>query len=228
MTTDRPDHAIRDEADLRDHYRPAHQAVLDKARPKIDPKAAGFIAASPFMVLASTSASGTDASPRGGPPGFVTVLDEHHLAFGDLSGNNRLDSYANIVEHAHVGLLFLVPGVGETLRVNGRATLTTEPSVLAADHDRRRAPEGGDHRRRRSVLHSLRQSTSPQPVVGPRHLGVRRSPAVGRGGDCRSVSARRRSCSHRVWARGGLQDHVVAGRRAIRDRPASSARAITS
>ena len=72
----------------------------------------------------------TDASPRGGPPGFVTVLDENHIAFGDLSGNNRLDSDTNIVEHPEVGILFLVPGVGETLRVNGRASVTTDPSVL--------------------------------------------------------------------------------------------------
>jgi PPOX class probable FMN-dependent enzyme len=123
-------HAIDDTASLRDHYRPAHQAVLDKSRPKIDPKAADFVAASPFVVLATTSPAGVDASPRGGPPGFVAVLDEHHLAFGDLAGNNRLDSYSNIVEHPQVGMLFLVPGVGETLRINGRARVTTDPSTL--------------------------------------------------------------------------------------------------
>lgn len=130
MEIDPPGHVIGDATALRDRYRPAHQAVLDKARSRIDPKAAGFVAAAPFMVLATTSPSGTDASPRGGPPGFVTVLDEHRLAFGDLSGNNRLDSYSNIVEHPQVGLLFLVPGVGETLRVNGRASITTDPAVL--------------------------------------------------------------------------------------------------
>ncbi|MDY7102105.1 MAG: MSMEG_1061 family FMN-dependent PPOX-type flavoprotein [Actinomycetota bacterium] len=130
MAPNGQDHLIGDEAALRDRYRPASKAVLEKSRPKIDPKAAGFIAASPFVVLATTSDSGTDASPRGGPPGFVKVLDEHHLAFGDLSGNNRLDSYANVVTHDRVGLLFLVPNVGETLRVNGRARVTTDPAVL--------------------------------------------------------------------------------------------------
>jgi PPOX class probable FMN-dependent enzyme len=130
MNIEAPDHVVRDEAALRDRYHPAHPAVLDKSRPTIDPKAADFIAAAPFMVLATTSPAGTDASPRGGPPGFVAVLDEHHLAFGDLAGNNRLDSYANIVDHPQVGILFLVPGVGETLRVNGRASVTTDPAIL--------------------------------------------------------------------------------------------------
>lgn len=123
------DAVIRDEAELRERYRPASPAVLHKARPVVDPKAAEFIAACPFVVLATTSASGTDASPRGGPPGFVKVLDEHRVAFADLSGNNRLDSYANVVADGHVGMLFLVPGTGETLRINGRATISTDEAV---------------------------------------------------------------------------------------------------
>lgn len=122
---------IRDEAQLRDRYRPAHPAILAKARPRVDPKAADFVAASPFMVLATTSSAGTDASPRGGPPGFVKVLDPERVAFGDLAGNNRLDSYANIVDTSEIGLLFLVPGVGETLRINGRASVTDDPDVCA-------------------------------------------------------------------------------------------------
>jgi hypothetical protein len=71
-------------------------------------------------------------SPKGGPPGFVAVLDDTHLALGDLSGNNRLDSLENITSSDGIGLLFLVPGIGETLRVNGRATITTDPPVLEA------------------------------------------------------------------------------------------------
>jgi PPOX class probable FMN-dependent enzyme len=81
-------------------------------------------------VLATTGPTGCDASPRGGPTGFVRVLDPHRLAWGDLAGNNRLDSASNLVAHPAVGLLFLVPGVDETLRVNGRATLTTDPDIL--------------------------------------------------------------------------------------------------
>jgi PPOX class probable FMN-dependent enzyme len=128
MTT----HVVSDESSLRERYRPPHPAVVAKARPQVDPAAAAFLATSPLMVMATTSSTGTDASPRGGPPGFVTLLDPHHVAFADLAGNNRLDSYGNIVEHPKVGLLFLVPGVGETLRINGRATITTDPDVLAA------------------------------------------------------------------------------------------------
>src|SRR5437867_4508644 len=71
-----------------------------------------------------------DASPKGGPAGFVAALDDHHLAIPDMAGNNRLDSMRNIVEGGAVALLFMVPGVDETMRVNGRAVICTEPSVL--------------------------------------------------------------------------------------------------
>lgn len=123
-------HTLDDRAALRSVYRDPHPAVAAKERPVIDEGSAAFIACSPFFVLATTSAGGADASPRGGPPGFVAVLDPTHLAFGDLAGNNRLDSYTNIVEDGEVGLLFMVPGRGETLRVNGRASVTTDPAVL--------------------------------------------------------------------------------------------------
>lgn len=125
-------HRLDSDDALREHYREPHQAVLDKARPVVDPKAAEFIAASPLFVLATTSSTGTDASPRGGAPGFVSVLDPGRIAFGDLSGNNRLDSYGNIVDQPSVGLLFFVPGSGETLRINGQASVTTDPAVLDA------------------------------------------------------------------------------------------------
>ena len=115
---------------LRSLYREPFEAVFRKQIDHIDDAARSFIARSPFLVLATSGPRGNDASPRGGPPGFVAVLDEHRLALGDLSGNNRLDSYANIVEHPHVGMLFFIPGMDETLRVNGRATLTTDPEVL--------------------------------------------------------------------------------------------------
>lgn len=116
--------------DLRSRYHPPTPEVLHKERPVIDPAAAALIATSPLIVIATSAADGADASPRGGPPGFVVTLDEHTLAFGDLAGNNRLDSYANLLEHPAIGLLFLVPGLEETLRVNGRARVTTAPEVL--------------------------------------------------------------------------------------------------
>jgi PPOX class probable FMN-dependent enzyme len=124
-------HVVSDEAALRQRYRQPQPAIAAKDRPQVDPGAAAFIATSPLFVLATTSTTGTDASPRGGPPGFVKLLDPHRVAFADLSGNNRLDSYGNIVDHPQVGMLFFVPGVGETLRINGRAVITTDPDVLA-------------------------------------------------------------------------------------------------
>jgi PPOX class probable FMN-dependent enzyme len=121
--------AIDSVAALRSRYREPGRLVLAKTIDHVDDGAAAWIGASPFFVLATTSASGTDASPRGGSPGFVAVLDRGTIAFGDLSGNNRLDSYTNLVEHPEVGLLFFVPGEIETLRVNGRATVTDDIAV---------------------------------------------------------------------------------------------------
>jgi PPOX class probable FMN-dependent enzyme len=117
-------------ADLGELYLPAHESVIRKQQDEVVGVSADFVAASPLVVLATTSASGTDASPRGGPPGFVKVLDPTHVAFGDLAGNNRLDSYRNLDEHPEIGMLFLIPGMEETLRVNGRASLSTDPAVL--------------------------------------------------------------------------------------------------
>ena len=123
---------ITDRAQLRTVYRDPSQAVIDKVIDHIDAGAASFIAASPFVMLATATDDRADASPRGGPPGFVRVLDEHRLAWGDLTGNNRLDSFGNLVEQPNVGLLFIVPGVEETLRLCGSAALCQDPEVLDA------------------------------------------------------------------------------------------------
>lgn len=121
---------ITDRAMLRTVYRDPAQGAIDKVVNVIDAGAAGFIACSPFVVLSTATEHRADASPRGGPPGFVRVLDEHHLAWGDLTGNNRLDSFGNLLVSPNVGLLFLVPGVEETLRVNGHAALVQDAHVL--------------------------------------------------------------------------------------------------
>jgi PPOX class probable FMN-dependent enzyme len=100
-----------------------------------------FIASSPFLVIASASADGhCDASPRGGPPGFVRVLDDHRLAIPDYPGNRRLDSWTNILEANHVQILFFIPGMLETLRVCGRGCLTRDPDILSVLSDRGRTP----------------------------------------------------------------------------------------
>ena len=97
----------------------------------IDPHARRFIAKSPFALLSTASASGRcDVSPRGDGPGFVHVLDDMTLIVPDRPGNRRLDSMENIIENPHAGMLFLVPNVEETLRVNGRATIVQDRELL--------------------------------------------------------------------------------------------------
>lgn len=127
-----PQQQITDRTELRAAYREPSQRVLDKVNDDIDDGAATFIASSPFLVLSTATSERSDASPRGGPPGFVRVLDRHRLAWGDLTGNNRLDSFGNVVTHPNVGLLFLVPGVLETLRVSGTARLVRDDATREA------------------------------------------------------------------------------------------------
>jgi PPOX class probable FMN-dependent enzyme len=118
---------------LREIYRDPSKPALAKQIDHLDQNCRAFIEHAPFLVLASTDDEGRcDVSPKGGPPGFVSVLDEHRLGIPDLSGNNRLDSMENLVRNAGIGLLFCIPGLDETLRVNGRAELTTDPDVLDA------------------------------------------------------------------------------------------------
>jgi PPOX class probable FMN-dependent enzyme len=126
------DDVITDLAGLREIYPEPHPVVVDKGIDHVDETAADFIARSPFVALGTYGPGGGDVSPRGGPPGFVRVLDEKRIALGDLIGNRRLDSYTNVIQDGRVGLMFLVPGLGETLRVNGTASLTTAPDVLEA------------------------------------------------------------------------------------------------
>jgi uncharacterized protein len=98
----------------------------------LDAHCRAFIARSPFVLIATSGASGrADVSPKGDPPGFVQVLDEHRLVIPDRPGNRRLDGMRNLLENPHVGLLFLIPGLEETLRVNGRAWIMRDEAVLA-------------------------------------------------------------------------------------------------
>lgn len=108
------------------------EAALVKERDRLIPEYAAFIAASPFVALATAGPEGLDCSPRGDLLGFVRVRDDRTLLMPDRRGNNRVDSLRNIVRDGRVGLLFLVPGSGTTLRVNGRATLSTDPELCAS------------------------------------------------------------------------------------------------
>ena len=108
--------------------------MIAKARPEIDAHAKKFIAMSPFCVLATSGSDGSvDASPRGGNPGFVHVAGPNQLLMPDRSGNNRIDSFRNIVEGSgFVQLIFFVPGIDETLRVGGKGKLSAEPDLLTS------------------------------------------------------------------------------------------------
>lgn len=120
---------IADAADLADHYGAVSWRAERKVLDHVDRHMAAFIALSPFLVMATADAAGhADASPKGDEPGFVTVHDARTLLVPDRLGNNRTDSYRNILESGRVGLLFFVPGVAETLRVNGRAEISTDPA----------------------------------------------------------------------------------------------------
>ena len=122
---------LTDLSQLREHYGEVHPLARKKVLTRLDRHCCDFIALSPFLVLATTDRAGhVDASPRGDAPGFVQVLDDVTLLLPDRPGNNRVDSYGNVVANPGVGLLLLVPGVNETLRVNGTARIVTDATLL--------------------------------------------------------------------------------------------------
>jgi PPOX class probable FMN-dependent enzyme len=134
MSTDMPDtltsHTVTTVAELEALYGLPVEAATVKEVARITPHYRAYIEASPFASLATSGPEGLDCSPRGDRPGFVRVQDEKTLMLPDRRGNNRIDSLRNIVRDPRVALLFLIPGVGNTLRVNGRARLSVEPALL--------------------------------------------------------------------------------------------------
>jgi len=123
-------HLIRDEDTLNALYGEINPGAILKEVDYIHPHYRTMIEASPFLVLATSGPEGLDTSPRGDPPGFVHVVDEKTLLIPDRRGNNRADSLRNIIRDPRVALLFLIPGVGETLRVNGTAVISTDPALI--------------------------------------------------------------------------------------------------
>lgn len=126
------DHVVRDEASLRSMFDAQTTLAIHKVQRTLDKYAQAFIQRSPFLCLGTQDASGkADVSPRGDPVGFVQILDERTLAIPDRTGNNRLDSLVNILGNPSVGLLFMIPGFDDTLRVSGQARLVTDPALLS-------------------------------------------------------------------------------------------------
>lgn len=141
---DNPGTTVDDAAQLRSLLGEVHPLAEKKVLDRLDRFCRDFIALSPFLVLASADGEGrADASPRGDGPGFVQVLDARTLLIPDRRGNNRVDSYSNVLSAPGVGLIFFVPGINETLRVNGRARMTTDATLLAPLAMQEKAPKLG-------------------------------------------------------------------------------------
>ena len=140
-----PDDAsfITDEVSLRAlHHQPMSRAT-DKVLRTLDQHCRRIIALSPFCLVATQGPNGADISPRGDPAGFVRALDERTLLLPDRVGNNRLDAMTNLLANPRIGLLFLVPGMNETLRINGTARITDDARLLAPSAVNNRAPKIG-------------------------------------------------------------------------------------
>ncbi len=125
-------HLINSEEQLRELLEAPHELVMAKSTDRLTEPLQQYIRQSPFLCLATHSSDGSpDVSPRGDAPGFVEVLDEKTLVIPERPGNRRLDSVINIIEQPQLALLFMIPGVLETLRVNGRGVISTDPELLA-------------------------------------------------------------------------------------------------
>lgn len=130
METD-PQFLIQSEAELTAMYPPALERSLRKQIDHLDQYCRAFIAASPMVIVGTQGENAADNSPRGDVPGFVKVADDYTLLIPDRRGNNRLDTLRNLVRNPRIGLLFLIPGIHEAFRVNGDASLSREPALLA-------------------------------------------------------------------------------------------------
>lgn len=116
--------------ELRAHYKPASEGSLKKEMRRLDAHAKNFLANSPFVLIGTSDDKGNaDVTPKGDKPGFVAVLDDVTLAIPDRPGNNRLDSIENLLINPAIGLLFLIPGMNETLRINGEARVTVDATL---------------------------------------------------------------------------------------------------
>lgn len=122
-------HIVRDEAELAEMYGPPLERSVRKQLDRLDDHCRAYIAASPMVIVGTQGPTAADNSPRGDFPGFVKVADDHTLLIPDRRGNNRLDTLHNLLRNPMIGLLFLVPGINETFRVNGEATISRDPAL---------------------------------------------------------------------------------------------------
>jgi PPOX class probable FMN-dependent enzyme len=130
-TIDKTDrHTVTSQADLDRIYARPTDSIANKATDHVTEVGRAFIAASPFLVLATSDGTTIDCSPKGDAPGFVQLLDDRTLLIPDRPGNNRIDGMKNILANPKVGMIFMVPGSNETYRINGSAKISTDPALL--------------------------------------------------------------------------------------------------
>ena len=144
MDDQKTDTVVANEDDLRGNYGEPMDIALMKQLGKLDTHCKEFISRSPFLCIGTSAADGkADVSPRGDPPGFVQVLDDNTIFIPDRPGNNRLDTMSNIIANPNVGLLFLIPGFEDALRVNGKAKLVKDEKILERCAVNRKVPTMG-------------------------------------------------------------------------------------
>jgi PPOX class probable FMN-dependent enzyme len=174
------DHIIRDLASLEALYGEVNEVSSLKEITYLHPHYAEMIKASPFAVLATVGPHGVDASPRGDAPGFIEIVDDKTLLLADRRGNNRIDSLRNIVADPHVALLFLIPGIGETLRVNGTADISVDPDMLARFTVKDKAPRSMLVIHIESVFFQCSRALIRSELWNPeRHLDRKSLPSTG-------------------------------------------------
>jgi hypothetical protein len=199
---------VQDEQALREVVPDPPQRAWDKESDQLDAECARFVAASPFAVLATSDSDGRcDASPRGGPPGFARVPDARRLVIPDYTGNRRQDSHRNILANPFVGLVFFVPGVKETLRINGRAELSVDDELLdRLMVDQRRPKLALDIAVEVAFIHcgkALHRSELWDPSSWPEDVSLIRARAQAAGESEEEVAARWESGFHdpaQLWA----------------------------
>jgi PPOX class probable FMN-dependent enzyme len=170
-----PEFVITDERALRGLFDVQTPLAVRKCLRSLDRHAQAFIRRSPFLCMGTQDLQGNaDVSPRGDPVGFVRILDEYTLAIPDRPGNNRLDSLSNILVNPSVGLLFLIPGFDDTLRVNGEASLVRDPELLKTMSHDGRVPKLAIVVRVREVFLHCAKAFRRSHLWNPEHFQDRR------------------------------------------------------
>ena len=160
---------ITKQSELRTVYREPNERAHQKVLGRLDKHCRDFIAMSPLCIVSSFGADGlADTSPRGDPPGFVATPDDKTLLIPDRPGNNQVDSLQNVIANQQVGLLFLVPGMNETLRVSGRAEIVTDEELAAFAGGKRAASPLRTASHRGGSVPALRTGLDPLAALGPR------------------------------------------------------------